>query len=147
MECEGYALAPGRAEGAPLVLDEPLSFWGGVDPDTGSIIDTHHPQVGASLTARMVVLPGSRGSSSSSSVLAETIRNGTGPAALVLGSRDPILALGSLVARELYGRTVPVIAVEPDVYDACRAAHAIAVEADDDRATAVVRLVMPSLRS
>jgi predicted aconitase with swiveling domain len=134
VQAEGDALAPGHAAASPLVLDEPLSFWGGVDPETALIIDTHHPQVGASLTGRIIVLPGGRGSSSSSSVLAETIRNGTGPAGLILASRDPILALGALVARELYGRSIPVVAVDPATYDACRRAQTIAVDVDGDRA-------------
>ena len=131
MRADAFMLAPGHAEGAPLVLDEPLSFWGGVDPETGTITDTHHPQVGASLTGRIVVLPGGRGSSSSSSVLAETIRNGSGPSGLVLGSRDPILALGSLVARELYRRAVPIVAVDDDTYGACRVAREITLDAGD----------------
>lgn len=138
MEFEVDVLAPGQAAAPLLVLDEPLSFWGGVDPETAVITDTHHPQVGASLTGRIIVLPGGRGSSSSSSVLAEIIRNGTGPAGLVLGSRDPILALGALVARELYGRAMPVVAVNADTYDACRLAQTIAIDADEKRATITI---------
>jgi uncharacterized protein len=138
VESDAKVLAPGQAAGPALVLDERLSFWGGVDPDTGVITDTHHPQVGASLTGRLLVLPGGRGSSSSSSVLAETIRNGSGPVGLVLGSGDPILALGALVALELYGRAVPVVAVDPDTYNACRLARTIAIRANDEGATITI---------
>ena len=92
---DGRTLVPGTAEGRALVLDEPLSFWGGVDPETGDITDVRHPQHGASVTGRILVMPSGRGSSSSSSVLAESIRAGTAPAAIVLGEADPILALGS----------------------------------------------------
>ena len=99
----------GDAHGPALVLDEPLSFWGGVDPATGDIIDVHHAQRDANVAGRVLVMPSGRGSSSSSSVLAESIRAGTAPAALVLGEPDPILALGAIVARELYGRTIPVV--------------------------------------
>ena len=95
---EARTLVAGTAEGPALVLDEPLSLWGGLDPGTGSIIDTRHPQRGANV-----------GSSSSSSVLAEAIRAGTGPAAIVLGKPDPILALGAIVARELFGTSIPVV--------------------------------------
>ena len=59
-------LVPGVASGEVLVLDEPLSFWGGLDPDSGRLIDTHHPQVGASLAGRVLVMASGRGSSSSS---------------------------------------------------------------------------------
>jgi uncharacterized protein len=135
---EGIALASGRATGRPLVLDEPLSFWGGVDAATGTILDTHHPQVGASIVGRVLVLPSGRGSSSSSSVLAEAIRNAVGPAAIVLASRDPIIAVGCLVARELYGTETPIAVLDQEGYRACASAREVTVEADDDRATLYV---------
>jgi len=106
---EARTLVPGEATGDVLVLEEPLSFWGGVDPDTGKVIDVHHPQRGANVRGKVLVMPGGRGSSSSSSVLAESIRSGTGPVAIVLLEPDPIVALGAIVARELYGTVVPVV--------------------------------------
>ena len=113
---DGRTLVAGTAEGRALVLDEPLSFWGGVDPETGDITDVRHPQHGASVTGRILVMPSGRGSSSSSSVLAESIRAGTAPAAIVLGEADPILALAAIVARELYGRVTPVVvATDPSL--------------------------------
>jgi uncharacterized protein len=113
---EVRALAPGSAKGAALVLSEPLSFWGGVDPANGTIIDRHHPQVGESIRGKVLVMPSGRGSSSSSSVLAETIRAGTGPAAIVLAEPDGILALGALVASTLYAKTTPVVVANDATY-------------------------------
>jgi len=113
---EARALVPGTAEGTLLVLDEPLSFWGGLDPETGNVVDVRHPQRGANVVGRILVMPSGRGSSSSSSVLAEAIRAGTAPAAIVLGQADPILALGAIVARELYGKVTPVVvATDPSL--------------------------------
>jgi predicted aconitase with swiveling domain len=106
---ESRTLVAGTAEGPALVLGEPLSLWGGLDPATGDIIDVRHPQRGANVAGRVLVMPAGRGSSSSSSVLAEAIRAGTGPAAIVLGEPDPILALGAIVARELFGTSIPVV--------------------------------------
>ena len=63
MDGEGRSLVFGRATGRVLVLDEALSFWGGLDPRTGRIIDRRHPQAGASVTATVLVMPGGRGSS------------------------------------------------------------------------------------
>lgn len=100
--------------GRALVLAEPLSLWGGMDAATGMLIDAHHPQRGASLTGRVVVMPSGRGSSSSASVLAEAVRAGTAPAAIVLGEPDLILAIGAAVADELYGTRVPVVVISPD---------------------------------
>jgi predicted aconitase with swiveling domain len=105
----GRALVPGIAEGDVLTLTEPLSFWGGLEPTTGAIVDSRHPQSGQVVTGRVLVMPSGRGSSSSSTVLAEAIRLGTSPAAIVLREPDGILALGSIVARELYGVAMPVV--------------------------------------
>ena len=96
-----------------LVLDEPLSLWGGMDPATGELIDAHHPQRGANLAGRAVVMRSGRGSSSSASVLAEAVRAGVAPAAFLLGEPDLILSIGSAVAEELYGVRVPVIVLPP----------------------------------
>jgi hypothetical protein len=95
--------------GRTLVLDEGLSLWGGMDPGTGELIDPHHPQRGANVAGRVLVMPSGRGSSSSASVLAEAARAGTAPAAIVLGEPDLILAVGAAVAEELYGVRIPVV--------------------------------------
>jgi predicted aconitase with swiveling domain len=109
-------MAEVRAVGTALVLSEPLSFWGGVDPADGTIIDRHHPQAGESVRGKVLVMPSGRGSSSSSSVLAETIRAGTGPVAIVLAEPDGILALGALVASKLYAKATPVVVVDDATY-------------------------------
>jgi predicted aconitase with swiveling domain len=105
----GTVLAGGVAEGLALRLDEPLSLWGGVDPGTGEIIDTRHPQRGTSINGRVLVMLSVRGSSSSSSVLAEAVRAGCAPAAILLGEPDLILAVGAAVADELYRVRLPVL--------------------------------------
>jgi predicted aconitase with swiveling domain len=92
-----------------LVLQEPLSMWGGVNPATGAIIDVRHPQRGTFVKDRVLVMQSVRGSSSSSSVLAESVRAGCGPAAILLGEPDLILAVGAAVAEELYGVRVPIV--------------------------------------
>ncbi|MDP2623957.1 MAG: DUF126 domain-containing protein [Actinomycetota bacterium] len=108
----------GSASGEVLVLDEPLSMWGGLDPTTGEIIDRRHPQAGAVVSGRILVMPTGRGSSSSSTVLAEAIRIGTAPAAIVLAEADDIVLLGAIVAEELYGKTCPVLVVDAETFGA-----------------------------
>jgi predicted aconitase with swiveling domain len=124
---KGRVLADGAADGVALVLGEPLSFWGGVDPATGAIVDVRHPQVGASVTGRVLVMRAVRGSSSSSSVLAEAVRAGCAPAAILLGEPDLILAVGAAVAKELYGIRVPVLQLAPVDLDAIRDGSAVSV--------------------
>ncbi len=107
-------------KGRAIVLTEGLSLWGGMDPASGELIDAHHPQRGANLAGRIVVMPGGRGSSSSASVLAEAVRAGTAPVAFVVGEPDLILSIGSAVAEELYGVRVPVVVMPRNQYDAIR---------------------------
>jgi predicted aconitase with swiveling domain len=128
---EARTLVSGEASGVALVLEEALSFWGGVDPVTGDIIDVRHPQRGVNVAGRVLVMPSGRGSSSSSSVLAEAIRAGTAPVAIVMLEPDPILALGAIVARELYGRTIPVV-VAPEAV--VRSGETATVRAEIDSA-------------
>ena len=111
----GRLIAPGRARAPALVLEEPLSLWGGLDPATGRVIDPRHPQHGELVTGRVLLMPAARGSSSSASVLAEAVRAGTAPAGIVLGERDLILAIGAAVADELYGIQVPIVVVTPEL--------------------------------
>lgn len=109
----GTPIVAGVAAGELLVTSEPLSFWGGLDPATGEIIDRRHELSGQCLTGRVLAVPHGRGSCSTSGVLLEAICNGTGPAAILTSKIDPIIGLGSILADELYGRMVPITVLEP----------------------------------
>ena len=113
----GDVLVEGVAQADKIVLGKPLSFWGGYDSNLGRIIDRTHPQAGDSLAGKIMVMAHAKGSSSSSSVLAEAIRNGTGPLAIVLRERDLIIAIGAIVAAELYELKVPVVCLEAAAFD------------------------------
>jgi len=115
----------GRAEGPVVVLSDPLSFWGGFDAESGEITDQRHPQCGIKLTGAVLLMPAGRGSSSASSVLAEAIRLGTAPAAVVMREDDEIVALGSIVADELYGMVMPVVVVDDAEYGRIAAANRV----------------------
>lgn len=99
----------GSAEGALLPADTGLSFWGGVEPFTGEVIDRHHPLSGSFLPGRVLAIPSGRGSCTGSSVMLEILLNGHAPAALLLAEPDEILTLGVLVAQALFGRSIPVL--------------------------------------
>lgn len=121
----------GEASGPVLRLPTPLSFWGGVEAATGRIIDHAQPHFGTELKGRVLVMPSGRGSSSASSVLAETIRNSTGPVAIIMERPDPIITAGAMVARSLYGIVCPVLVTPIDgIVDG----QTIAVKANGDEA-------------
>lgn len=111
------ALSAGSATGALLLLDEPLSFWGGTAVDTGRITDVHHPQRGVSISATVLAMSSSRGSSSSSTVLAEQVRRGVGPSGILLRQRDAIVGLAAIVCHELYGIDLPVVVLSANDFD------------------------------
>jgi predicted aconitase with swiveling domain len=122
-------LVPGAASGPVLKLDEPLSFWGGLDSTTGAIVDRWHPQRGASVKGRLLMLPGGRGSSSGSATLAEALRLGNGPAGILMLERDAIVVVGAMVAAELYGLQCPVALADGRDWEALAAAASLALEA------------------
>ena len=129
---EARCLVEGEASGEALVLAEPLSFWGGLDSTSGTIIDRHHPQVGEVVSGRVLVMPRGRGSSSSSSTLAEALFLGTGPAAILLAEADPIVALGSLVVNELYGTSAPIVVLTAEAYQRIASGARVTVNASVD---------------
>ena len=123
-------LVRGKANGEVLKLDEPLSFWGGVDTETGEIIDSRHPQGGMSVKGKVLMMPFGRGSSSGSSVIAEGIRSGSGPVGIIMMEADEIIALGSIVADEIYGKAMPVIVVEKSEYETYSTGDQVVISED-----------------
>ncbi|GGH26074.1 hypothetical protein GCM10007036_33610 [Alsobacter metallidurans] len=117
MELTADILLPGDGadnavvEGDVLALTAPISFWGGVDPKTGTIIDARHPERGQNIAGRVLALPGTIGSSSASAVLLELVHAGRAPAAILMPEPDAILLLGLVVAREMGWAIPPALRV------------------------------------
>lgn len=126
----GRQLTGGSAQGRLLYSDTPLSFWGGVHPATGEVIDRHHPLSGQLITGQVLAIPNGRGSCTGSSVLMEVILSGQGPAALVLEQPDEILVLGAIVAELVFGRQLPVVSVGADGFAQLRGAQWVRVQAN-----------------
>jgi predicted aconitase with swiveling domain len=126
----GRPLVAGAVSGAALVSDEPLSFWGGYAQDTGEIIDRRHPLSGQIAAGRVLALPASRGSSTTTAVLLEAVRLGTAPCAIVTNGVDSFFALAAIVADELYGKVLPVVALDPAGYATLRTGEWIQIRLD-----------------
>jgi len=126
----GIAVAAGNATGPVVVLGEPLSFWGGVDPATGVVIDVHHPAHGVCLAGAVVLMPTSRGSCSGSGVLLELALSGRNPAALVFAGPEDTLTLGAIVAAEMFGRRIPVIRLPSEAFAAMASAKEAVITPD-----------------
>lgn len=129
----GKCLVPGEAGGKLSVMTEPLSLWGGFDLVSGRVSDVNHPQYEQLISDRILVMPGGRGSSSSSSILLESARQGVHPRAVVLAEPDPILVIGALVAEDLYDVTIPVILVSAKMHGSlCTGAQAVVSSAGEE---------------
>ena len=135
----GKVSHPGVAEGEVLLLTEPVSFWGGVD-HYGEIIDVHHAQHKAKMTNKVLVMPSGRGSSSATAVLAELIRTGDGPLAIIMLQCDTILVIGALVSAEIYGISLPIVELEQAEYDQLSDGMQVMVDANSDHHIATITI-------
>ncbi|NSX93933.1 aconitase X [Agrobacterium tumefaciens] len=121
---QARSILTGAAEGKVIATTEALSFWGGVDPATGKVIDVHHPLHGICLTGGVLFMPTSRGSCTGSGVLLDLILTGRAPSALVFCEAEDVLTLGALVAAEMFDRALPVVRLDADNFARfSRAAH------------------------
>ena len=113
----GRLILAGSAAGPVLSAAEGLSFWGGVDPANGRVIDAHHPLFGDRVSGTVLMLPTSRGSCTGSGVLLDLALNDRAPAALVFREAEDVLTLGAMVAARIFGRTLPVVRLAPEAFD------------------------------
>jgi predicted aconitase/predicted aconitase with swiveling domain len=118
MTGRAQSILPGQAAGQVLACDEPISFWGGVDPATGRVIDVHHPLAGQSIAGRVLVMPGTRGSCTGSGVLLDMVLNGHAPAVLVFAEAEDVVTLGAMIGAAMFDRPLPVLRLTRDAFDA-----------------------------
>jgi len=127
IELAAAVLIDGTASGSALVLNDTLSFWGGFDPSTGTIIDVHHPQYQQRVGGQVLCIPASKGSAGTPGGIAETLRNGSGPLGFVLAERDVNISMGVLVANRLYGLEVPVLQISLAQMQQIRSGDAVTI--------------------
>lgn len=95
---KGRIIKAGCARGVALVSPEPIGFLGGVDPDTGVVVEPGHPLEGESVAGRVLVFPTGKGSTVGSWTLYRLARNDVGPAAIVNAESEPIVAVGAIIS-------------------------------------------------
>ena len=126
----GRVIVSGSAQGEALVTNDALSFWGGYDFHTGEIIDQHHPLAGVRAGGRILAVPFSKGSSTTTAVLLEAVRAGTAPAAILTTGADAFFALASIVADVMYGKSFPVVALDPADFASLRTGERLRISRD-----------------
>ncbi len=97
MELKGRAIKSGGAAGIALVSPEPIGFLGGVDPETGIVVEPGHPLEGQCVAGRVLVFPSGKGSTVGSYTLYRMARYGTAPAAIVNAESEAIVAVGAII--------------------------------------------------
>ena len=121
-------LIGGVARGELLYATVGLSFWGGVDPLLGSVIDHTHPLHQQCISGKILAIPNGRGSCTGSQVILELLLNDKAPAAILLRQPDAILCLGVIVAEELFGKSIPVVSLGNAGFEALAGASHAAVQ-------------------
>ncbi|MGQ9491455.1 MAG: aconitase X swivel domain-containing protein [Anaerolineae bacterium] len=94
----GRVIKAGRGEGPALVSPAPIGFLGGVDPDTGIVLEPGHPLQGQSVAGKVLVFPTGKGSTVGSYTILRLARSGHGPAAIVNAESEAIVAIGAIIA-------------------------------------------------
>jgi predicted aconitase with swiveling domain len=102
-------LLPGVASGPALVTSQPICFWGGLDPKTGTITERDHELKGQNVAGTIFVFPTGKGSRTTSALLLESVTCGTAPVAIVNLKTEPILVIGAIIAEKLYDCVIPIV--------------------------------------
>lgn len=112
----GRSLLGGTATGSLLVTSQPISFWGGYDQASGEIIDRGHELSGQIASGSILAFPYTKGSSTTTAILLESVRAGVAPAGFIMVRPDNFIALAAVVAEEMYGVRLPIVVLSEDEF-------------------------------
>ena len=130
LSLHGCKITPGRARGEVLVTSQPISFWGGVDPATGRIIDPRHELFGQAVCGKVLAFPYGKGSSTTSLIILELLQVGKAPAAIINVHTEPILATGPVVSRIFFDRNLPMMTLTEKEFNLLSTGQQVVVDAD-----------------
>jgi hypothetical protein len=120
-------ISKGHAIGEIIVTKDPLSFLGGVDPNTGVIIDSGHELYGETITSKILVIPSGKGSTVGSYVIFQMAKNKTAPKAIISLKAEPIIATGAIMAE------IPMVdEPEADILNILSTGDVVEVDADSE---------------
>ena len=128
MELKGRKIAIGKAKGEVLVSSEGISFFGGVEPDTGVVVEKGHPLEGKSVKGKILVFPQGKGSTVGSYTLYRMKKAGTAPAAIINKECETIVAVGVIISE------IPCV----DKIDISQLKDGMTVEVDGENGTVKV---------
>jgi len=115
LKLSGRVIYSGRAEGKALVSTQPISFYGGIDPVTGKVIERGHELLGESVKGRVLVFPYGKGSTVGSYILYRLRRKGVAPSAIINEECETIVAVGAIISEIPCVDKIDLSKIEPDV--------------------------------
>ena len=98
MQIKCHRVASGRASGPALVTGQAISFLGNVNPETGVVVDPSHELFGESISGKVLVFPGGKGSTVGSYVIYQLKKRGLAPVAMINLVSEPIVAVGAVIS-------------------------------------------------
>ena len=98
MQLQGRKIYQGKATAEALVSTKSISFYGGVDPESGTIIEIGHPLEGQSMAGKILVFPHGKGSTVGSYIMYRLSKNGKAPAAIINQDCETIIAVGAIIS-------------------------------------------------
>lgn len=125
MEFKGRSISKGFARGEVLLSREPISFYGGVDPNTGVIVEKGHPLEGKSIREKILIFPRGKGSTVGSYIIYRLAKSHMAPKAIVNIEAEPIVAVGAIISG------IPMIdKVDEKIFDLLRDGDIVEVDGD-----------------
>ncbi len=98
MELKGRIISKGTAQEEALVTSQPISFYGGVDPNTGEVLEKGHELKGQSIKGKILVFPNGKGSTVGSYTLYRLKKNGVAPAGMINRECETVVAVGAIIS-------------------------------------------------
>jgi len=122
------SISRGNASGEALLSKEPIGFLGGVDPETGVVIEKGHPLEGRSIVGKVLIFPNGKGSTVGSYVMLQLAKNRKAPTAIINISAEPIIVVGAIISR------IPMVdKAEKDIYAVLKNGQKVEVDGTKGR--------------
>lgn len=115
LKLAGRVIYRGRAEGTALVTTQPISFYGGIDPATGKVIERGHELLGESVGGRILVFPCGKGSTVGSYILYRLRRKGMAPSAIINEECETVVAVGAIISEIPCVDRIDLSKIKPEV--------------------------------
>jgi len=126
MEIKCRSISKGKASGEVLISKDSISFLGGIDPETGDVVEKGHAIEGKNVAGKILIFPHGKGSTVGSYTMLQLRKNGKAPAAIINSNAEPIIAVGAIISK------IPMVdQPEVDVLTSLKDGDLVEIDAGD----------------